>query len=93
MIKRYERFMCSTLRGFCKIRGSTSNHILNPELCPINVQYCNKAKQDIEGITDAHRFKTLRSFNSFLNRVSKLDTIAILTVSQLVMLERTNFEV
>lgn len=46
----------------------------------------------IEGMADAHRFKTLRSFNSFLKRESKLDTTAILTVSLLVKLARTNFK-
>ena len=48
--------------------------------------------QNVEEITNTHRFKTLRSFNSFLKRLSKLDTTAILTVSQLVMLVKTNFK-
>lgn len=36
----------------------------------------------IQGMAGAHRCKTLRSFNSFLKRESKLDTTAILTVSR-----------
>lgn len=42
--------------------------------------------QKTEGI-DAYRSKTLRSFNSFLKRVSKLDTTASLTVQLFTMLE------
>lgn len=41
---------------------------------------------------DTHRFKTLRSFNNFLKRESKLDTTAILTVSLLITLAMTKLQ-